>query len=234
MCLIVNNPSGSPLLKIRLETAFANNEDGVGVMWHDRETGRVQSLRGMYNFEEFWDLHQMLIGTTHAIHLRYRTRCPVGENACHPFQILNEEEHGMDLYMMHNGTIVEMPNRSDASDTMLFADHLKAKLSTWENPFDFFRDNVLAKIEKEIGDNRLVFFGSGGLTAMINSKRGWFEDEEHGAVEMDTFDGMSTPIWYSNQYSFSGLDPKTWYTTPRVMSYSNSSYSWEDFLGKID
>jgi hypothetical protein len=65
-----------------------------------------------------------------------------------------------------------------------------------------------------IGNNRLVFFASGGITSIVNAKTGWFECSEEGALEMDTVDGMSTPVWYANQYSFSGLDPDTWYTTP--------------------
>ena len=214
MCQIINNPTGAPLLKIRLETAFDNNRDGVGVMWHDQETGRVQTLRGMYSFAELWDLHQMLLGTPHAIHLRYRTRGPVGEVACHPFKILSEEQDGIDLYMMHNGTIEAMPSSKDASDTMQFASRLREKLLTWDNPLDIIRPNLLERMEKTIGDNRLVFFASGGITAIVNAKTGWFEHPEEGAVEIDTFDGMSTPVWYANQYSFSGLDPNTWYTTP--------------------
>ena len=214
MCQIINNPTGAPLLKIRLETAHRNNRDGVGVMWHDRQTGRVQTIRGMYSFSELWDLHEMLVGTPHAIHLRYRTRGPVGENACHPFPILTEEQDGLDLYMMHNGTIEAMPSNREASDTMQFAAGLRQKLLTWENPLDLFREHILEKIGKTIGDNRLVIMASGGITGIVNAKTGWFEWPEEGALEMDTVDGMSTPVWYANQYSFHGLDPDTRYKTP--------------------
>lgn len=221
MCQIINNPTGAPLLKIRLETAFRNNRDGVGVMWHDRDTGRVQTLRGMYKFDELWDLHEMLQGTPHAIHLRYRTRGPVGENACHPFPILTEEKDGLDLYMMHNGTIDSMPSSKDASDTMQFAARLREKILAWDNPLDLLRPHVLEKMGQTIGNNRLVFFASGGITSIVNAKTGWFECSEEGALEMDTVDGMSTPVWYANQYSFSGLDPDTWYTTPLPPRVSN-------------
>lgn len=232
MCIIINNPQGSPLLKLRIDTARKNNPHGAGFMWHDRETGRVETLRGMFSAEEIWEIHEQLHGIPHAIHMRWRTRGPVGEQACHPFQILSMEEHGVDLYMMHNGTIDAMPSRSDASDSMIFAEKLREKIASWDNPLDLFRKHVLSRMGEKIGDNRLVFYASGGLSMIVNAKTGWFEHPEEGAQEIDTVDGMSTPVWYANQYSFSGLDPKTWYTTPaphRAWDWSRVSGSRVDW-----
>lgn len=222
MCLIVNNPSGESLHPLRMEVALKNNPHGVGVMWHDRETGRVQSIRGMFDHKDYTDLHDMLLGVPHAIHFRLRTRGPIGEIACHPFRILTEEDNGMDLYMMHNGTL-DVPNVDGESDTMTFANRLRNQLLSWENPFDFFREPVLTKIQNVIGYNRLVFYGSGGLTAILNAKQGWFDHPEKGNVTLDTFDGMSTPTWYANEYSFSGLDRKTNFTT------RGGGYNWKWF-----
>jgi hypothetical protein len=232
MCIIINNPTGSPLLPLRLETARKNNRDGAGFMWHDQTTGRVQTLRGMFSTNEILDMHRMLEGTPHAIHMRYRTRGPVGVDACHPFQILSEEEHGVDLYMMHNGTLSAMPSSKTDSDTMLFAQRLREKISAWDNPLDLMREHVLARMGKTIGDNRLVFYASGGLTAIVNAKTGWFECPERGALEIDTVDGMATPTWYANQYSFSGLDPATWYTTPKPRpAWTWTGKGWRDGSG---
>lgn len=214
MCLIVNNPAGRPLNEIRMRAAYDNNRDGVGVMWHDSD-GSVRSTRGLMTFKEFWELHQMLLDTPHAIHFRLKTRGRIHEDACHPFQILNAKEDGLDLYMMHNGTLHGLPADDKESDTMIFARELRKKIRTWDDPMEILSPVLLGKLAKNIGSgNKFLFFGTGGVTRIVNSKAGWFDSETEGALEIDTHDGNQTPVWYSNQYSFYGLDPDTWYTTP--------------------
>lgn len=213
MCLIISNPQGVELPEIRLRTAYRNNRDGVGFMWH--ENGEVYSERGLLTLEEALRFQQMLIGKPHSIHFRLRTRGKVNVDSCHPFRVLNRRDHGFDLYMMHNGTIPGVPDSPTESDSMIFAHSLRAKLGTWENPMDFFEPAVLQKLGSNIGNNnRMVFYATGGISCIVNAKTGWFECPEEGALEIDTLDGTETPVWYSNQYSFRGLDPKTWYKTP--------------------
>lgn len=214
MCLIINNPSGAPLSQLRMRTAMDNNRDGVGIMWHD-DDGSVRVEKGLYTFDQFWKLHKILHGKPHAIHFRLRTRGKIHEDTCHPFQILNEKDDGVDLVMMHNGTLHGIPGSESESDSMIFARELRAKIRTWDNPLEILSDRLLAKLGSNIGPgNKMLFFASGGHTYIVNSKQGWFDCPKDGALEMDTHDGMETPVWYSNQYSFSGLDPDTWYTTP--------------------
>jgi hypothetical protein len=214
MCLIVNNPTGAPLNELRMRTAYANNRDGVGFMWHDSE-GTVRSERGLFTFTEFWDLHQVLLGVPHAIHFRLRTRGKVHEEQCHPFQVLNSKDDGVDLYMMHNGTLNGIPSSASESDTFIFARELRNKIRTWDDPMEILSPVLLQKLANNIGSgNKFVFYGSGGVTRLVNSKAGWFDCAKEGALEIDSFDGNETPTWYSNQYSFYGLDPDTWYTTP--------------------
>lgn len=233
MCLIVNNPTGEALHPLRMGVALENNPHGIGVMWHDRETGRVHALRGMFNHKDYTDLHNMLLGVPHAIHFRLRTRGPIGENACHPFKILSEEENGMDLYMMHNGTL-DVPYVDGESDTMTFARRLSEQLASWENPYDFFREPILNKIQTLIGYNRLVFYGSGGLSVILNAKQGWFDHPENGRTTIDTFDGTSTPTWYANEYSFSGLNPRSNFTSRYSFNKNESIFDHEKWLRARD
>ena len=214
MCLIINNPTGTILNKLRMQTAMQNNRDGVGVMWHDTD-GSVRFEKGLYSFEQFWDLHKILIGKPHAIHFRLRTRGKVHEDTCHPFQILNQKDDGVDLVMMHNGTLHAIPGSESESDSLIFARELRAKIRTWDNPLEILSKRLLSKLGSNIGPgNKMLFFASGGHSYFVNAKQGWFECPKEGALEIDTHDGMETPTWYSNQYSFAGLDPDTWYRTP--------------------
>ncbi len=214
MCLIINNPKGIILNKLRMETAMKNNQDGVGIMWHD-DNGDVCVEKGLFDFNQFWNLHNTLCGKPHAIHFRLRTRGKVHEDACHPFRILNKKEDGIDLVMMHNGTLHGITNSDRESDSMIFARELRTKIRTWDDPLEILSERLLTKLASNIGSgNKMLFFASGGFTYIVNSKQGWFDCQKEGALEIDTFDGMDTPVWYSNQYSFAGLDPDTWYTTP--------------------
>jgi len=226
MCLIINNPTGEILDELRMRTAMQNNRDGVGIMWHE-DDGSVQSEKGLYSFDQFWKLHNILHGKPHAIHFRLRTRGKVHEDTCHPFRILTEKEHGVDLYMMHNGTLHGIPVNNDESDSMIFARELRSKITTWENPLEILSKRLLSKLGSNIGPgNKMLFFASGGHSYIVNAKQGWFECSKEGALEIDTHDGMETPTWYSNQYSFSGLDPDTWYKTPLPIK--------EEKVAKID
>jgi hypothetical protein len=215
MCLIVNNPQGKILHPVRIASAHKNNPDGVGVMWYDAEADRVHVERGMLNFADFWKIHESLEGVPHAIHFRWRTRGEIGANFCHPFQVLDKATDGVDLYMMHNGTLSGIETSGGKSDSQVFADRLRSKIAGWKNPMDVLHPHILRRMSKTIGGgNKLLFMGSGGKTVIVNAESGWFDDDTVGPSEIKTFDGVATPTWYSNQYSFSGLTPASWYTEP--------------------
>lgn len=201
MCVIINNPSGHTLNIAKLYTAYVNNPDGVGFMWHHGE--HVETLKSHMTFNEFMDVHEMLQYIPHAIHFRWRTAGDKSSERCHPFPIFTRERDGFDLYMMHNGTFEQYAGKHPVkSDTQLFAENLREGIQKWNQPLHVLHPRVLDRIGRSIGgNNKILFMGSGGLTAIVNSDRGWFETAE-GPLSFHTFDGTGELTWYSNKYSF--------------------------------
>src|SRR6056300_365314 len=106
MCIIVHNPKGKMLEKNLLRTAYENNPHGVGVMW--QENNKVHTIKSICNFDDVWELTKHLHGFCYTMHFRWRTVGPIEQQQCHPHKILNTSDHGMDMYMMHNGTITNL------------------------------------------------------------------------------------------------------------------------------
>lgn len=201
MCIIINNPTGQLLSEKRLHIAYNNNPHGVGIMWHER--GHVETIKAMMSFRDFLDLHSELEGIPHAIHFRWRTAGDLGQQRCHPFPVFTKQNDGIDLWMMHNGTIGKYAKGSEQkSDTELFAEALRTNIQKWDNPLHVLQPGVLSRLSKTIGqNNKLLFMGSGNLTALVNSASGWFDSDE-GPLSFTTYDGNIDMTWYSNQYSF--------------------------------
>lgn len=201
MCVIINNPMGRSLNIAKLYTAYVNNPDGVGIMWHHEN--HVEILKARMSFNEFMELHESLQSIPHAIHFRYRTAGDTSDERCHPFPIFTRQKDGFDLYMMHNGTFDRYAGKHPIkSDTQLFAENIREGVKKWKRPLDVLHPHVLDRIGRSIGGgNKILFMGSGGLTRIVNSDRGWFETED-GPISFHTFEGTGELTWYSNKYSF--------------------------------
>lgn len=187
MCLIAYNPNGVMLDKDRMHLAFKNNRDGAGFMWR-MEDGRIETVRGFMDFDEVWNWMELLRNMPYAVHFRFRTRGALTEQQCHPFEILNNEKDGLDLVMMHNGTLsLKSYANDERSDTQLFADILHNEIRDWEDPRDIFLTPVVRQLEKTIGSsNKVVLMGSNGKDAILHEDFGFWQDR----------------VWYSNRYSF--------------------------------
>lgn len=182
MCIILYNENGKKLDKNRLETAYNNNPHGYGVMWN--EGGRVNTVKGLCDFDQIWQLTKMLEGTTYALHFRWQTMGDISEARCHPFEVLTKDQHGLDLVMMHNGTIFSLPKDKEKSDTQIFAERFSSKILEKDPEFKF---DYFHKIDSAIGlHNKMIFMSSDNRTFFVNKNNG---------VNIEG-------IWYSNTYSF--------------------------------
>lgn len=189
MCVILYNESGKKLSKPFLEVAYNNNPHGYGIMWF--EQNRVNTIKGICDFEQIWQITNMLQGMRYALHFRWRTAGKISDEQCHPFQVLNHETHGLDLYMMHNGTIFSMPKDPDKSDTQIFAERFTDKILEKDPEYNL---NYFNKLEKVIGGhNKMVFMTSDNRTFFVNKDSGKYIDN----------------IWYSNTYSLQSGYRKT-------------------------
>lgn len=128
-------------------------------------------------------------------HFRVKTRGAITRKQAHPFQVLQKETHGMDMFFAHNGTITGVKEKDDTeSDTMAFnRTILKPLLKKFPNLIkeDAFHELVMKFISS---GSKLVFMYGKGETLILNVNAG---AERHGC-------------WVSNEYSFR---PKTTATT---------------------
>ena len=119
MCIIVNNPQGKKLDKKLLSVAYDNNPHGVGVMW--QEDNSVHTIKSLMKFEDLWTVTKHLAGLNYSLHFRWRTVGPIQEEQCHPHRILDKSKHGIDLFMMHNGTINGIKSKKNSELIKLLA-----------------------------------------------------------------------------------------------------------------
>lgn len=181
MCVILYNESGTKLNKNHLEIAYNNNPHGYGIMW--AEDGRINTIKGVCDFDQIWQIINMLNGMTYALHFRWRTTGKISEEQCHPFQVLDKDKHGIDLCMMHNGTIFSIPQHPEKSDTQIFAEKFSNKILEKDPNFNF---GYFHKLENAVGKhNKMVFMSSDNRTFFANKDLGKVIDN----------------VWFSNTYS---------------------------------
>jgi hypothetical protein len=124
--------------------------------------------------QEFIDFYrENIAGRDCAFHLRMRTHGDIDLLNCHPYEILNRAEHGLDLWLMHNG-VLATGNRADItkSDTWHYIqDYLKPMLAG--NPDFAFHPSFKALIEDHIGgSNKFVIMDNEGRQTVINQSSG--------------------------------------------------------------
>lgn len=190
MCLIIDKPENVVLPTTHIYHAYHHNNDGFGIMWADR--GSVHHVKGLFGINEISELFSEHQSKSFVAHFRFATVGSVSKENSHPFQILEKKKNGVDLWMMHNGTLSMLDNiPGNYSDTGWFVEsYLKPLLS---HNSSLIYDNGFQKIlSSAIGRSKLVFLDSNGGVVRINSELG---HQQNG-------------IWYSNQYSIAAPKEK--------------------------
>jgi predicted glutamine amidotransferase len=106
MCLLVTQSSSSPILSDAwLEDFYDFNSDGVGVMFANNGDLVIKKIlpKSAKEFIQFY--RSDIQGRDCAFHLRMRTHGEIDLSNCHPYEVLNRAEHGIDLWLMHNGIL---------------------------------------------------------------------------------------------------------------------------------
>lgn len=188
MCLIAyKRDSKAEFSNKKFITACNRNSDGLGVMYV--EDGRVKVEKTLGTLQSQLQLYRKHKNReTYALHLRFGTSGNKDEANCHPFEVLNKEEHGLDLFMMHNGVISSyLKTNKDMSDTWHFVQHLKDFLKA--DPNLLHEERVQHFISSYIGtSNKLLFMDSEENVTIINEKQG----------------AENSGCWLSNTYSING------------------------------
>lgn len=199
MCVILDISKGVKIPQGKLELACDINKHGFGLAF--QEKGRVKCIHTITEPNDYKlvskELHK-LNDRRVLLHLRHATVGAVNRANAHPLQVLTKHEDGIDLVMMHNGTLHmysppwDSKDKVTDSDTLLFKEQFARPLalrSILFSPKDkllvdpFFRKLVT----KEVGGfSVLVFMDNYGNVWKINEDKG------------KQFEGW----WASNEYSF--------------------------------
>lgn len=192
MCLLVTQTNNSPALSDAwLEDFYSFNSDGVGVMYslHDRLIVEKILPTSADDFIHFYRNH--IEGKNCAFHLRMRTHGDTDLTNCHPYEVLNQQEHGVDLWLMHNG-ILSTGNAGDTSksDTWHYIrDYLRPMLAN--NPAFAFTEQFRSLIGTHIGSgNKFVLMDSFGNQSTVNQRSGVYW----------------AGLWLSNEYAWTASD----------------------------
>lgn len=233
MCLLVTQNKNSPVLPDHwLEDFYQSNEDGVGVMFAHHGELIVKKLlpNSAQDLIQFY--RENIQGRDCAFHLRMRTHGDIDLLNCHPYEVLNRAEHGIDLWLMHNG-VLATGNQADPrySDTWHYInDFLKPILVA--NPDFAFHPSFADLVGKHIGSsNKFVLMDNEGRQAVINQDSGVY------------WGGL----WLSNTYAWNAPDkvrktpvigkkakkqvqekPKK-FSYPSYKSYGYQNYAYETY-----
>lgn len=183
MCVIIRKPEGIVFPDDLLENCADNNPHGWGIMYP--ESGRVRVVKSMDN-DEFLSVYETLKDLPLGIHFRYRTHGNQDLANAHPFQVLDKDEHGQDLWVMHNGVISGLTETDKRmSDTWHFVEaYLRPILSHAPDLIHEARFREL--IDGRIGSgSKLLFLDGDGRFATVGDTKG------------TTVNGC----WLSNSYS---------------------------------
>lgn len=189
MCLLVTQSKVSPKLTHEwLKDFYSYNADGIGVMRSENNELIVEKIlpKDADDFINFYEKH--IFGYDCAFHLRMKTHGHIDLINCHPYEILNKAEHGIDLWLMHNG-ILHTDNKADISksDTWHYIkDYLYPML--YKNHDFAFTQAFNEIISDHIGtSNKFVLMDNLGRTAVINQDQGVYW----------------AGLWLSNTYAWS-------------------------------
>jgi len=192
MCLLVNQQSTSPILSDEwLSDFYSYNSDGVGVMYANNGELIVKKLLPKSADEFIAFYREFISGKNCSFHLRMRTHGDIDLDNCHPYPILNRLEHGIDLWLMHNG-ILSTGNKADESksDTWHYInDYLKPMISA--NPDFAFHPSFAEIVGDHIGSsNKFILMDNEGRQTIINQSAGVYW----------------AGLWLSNTYAWSASD----------------------------
>lgn len=194
MCFIFRKPADQKFPFDLMEAAHERNPDGFGVMFHEDGIAQERIILPD-NFGQVKKLYLQHHRNPIAAHFRMRTVGDIDETQCHPYKILNKDEDGINMFMMHNGTLhvkdIETGYQAKDSDSQQLVDkYLKPTLKS--NPALIHLEPFQTMLSNLIGSsNRLVFLDDTGEFVIINQHTG--HDLEEG-------------IWISNLYGIPGHD----------------------------
>ena len=203
MCLIIQAKNPQVITNNMMNCAYSNNDDGFGLMFHNKGKVHIHKIgkpKSFKTIQKVWNSYKNL-DTPIGVHFRFNTNGASSKSMSHPFQILNTQEHGRDLWVMHNGPQLPTPMIDDnKSDTHQFIKWvLKPQLAN--SPKLLYNNDWQEMLADTIGTDKLLFLDSKTEEfTIINEQEGKQTDD----------------MWLSNTYS---LQPSGAYAMNREYEY---------------
>lgn len=192
MCLILVRDPNVQLDFEHIKHAALNNPHGWGYIIPDRghlEIRRFFNAKGT-DPEEVYNVLDENIDKRLFLHLRYATAGSRDKNNVHPFPVLQKRKHGMQAWLMHNGTLNDFSShKSRMSDTYHFTEEVVRPLLE--------RSMALRGKTKCINDpfvNKIIEKYSGWSKFLLVDNYGNYQTIGGGT--------QKEGYWVSNDYSF--------------------------------
>lgn len=192
MCWLVHKPANVVIPEDLLEVAYKRNDDGFGIMYYDAMLKQVVVAKVLpKNFDDVLALYNEHKHRELGIHFRMRTSGATNLDMVHPFKVLDKDEDGHDVYMMHNGILNNVRTTATHSDTYFLAtEHLKPML----------RHGVDLLQEKAFRDLMVLQLGRNNKLLLLDDTGKFTRIYQVGNDSVAFDDGF----WCSNTYAISG------------------------------
>lgn len=227
MCVIIEKKIGKEVPFDCLLAGATRNPDGYGVVVADR--GQLAVFQGLADkstthAEEVAKVLEQAKDLPTMVHFRYATAGARSAGNTHPFPLLTKDDHGLDVQLMHNGTMSYFKEQGSAlSDTARFVNEIARPLfiRTWEyvdeDEQELMTDNVLqATIKALIGPGVVTFMSGTGWTTKINDLYGMDYDWGWGSNK-NNLEGFRQKKKEKEERSFL---PSVGWTPPEVWKNS--------------
>lgn len=218
MCLIAYKPNDKAKFTLDdFKASYSRNNDGTGIMFVDG--GRVQVERAVGSLDQ-----QLKVFASHqdkdswVLHQRFATAGAKDVANCHPFKVLDKDEDGVDLFMVHNGTLNSVVDLTEKgfSDTWHFVENVMKPML--KRDYELLNmESFQIMLHATIGaGNKLLFLSSDNEVLIFNEEKGsWREG-----------------CWVSNTYSLARPTTAATYQGRNTGSgvnsygYGNEGYSY--------
>ena len=170
MCLITLNTPHTNFSDAWLLDFYDHNQDGLGVMYAENSELVIEKFVPKTEKAVLQFYNQHIAGKHAVVHWRMKTHGKIDIANAHPYEVLNKAEHGLDVWMVHNGILSGVKSDQKAmSDTWHFIrDTIRPLLA--ENAALLHHPAFIKLLEDRIGSsNKLVFLDNLGRQTVINS-----------------------------------------------------------------
>jgi predicted glutamine amidotransferase len=218
MCLIVYKEDDSSVFtNTQFKHMIRRNRDGLGIMWREDGRIRVEKTVGSEKAKfKLWSSHRNR--PSYAMHARLTTHGKTNLENCHPYKILSiDDGDPIDLYMMHNGIIPNVPDSNkDMSDTWHLCEYVIKPIAKTNLAILWDDAGYQSWIQKLSGQSKLLFMRSDDVESPV-----LIFNMEAGKTENN--------CWLSNAYSTDTTH--SFYNRSKPSTLANTGYNYYSGYG---